>query len=513
MGYEIQHTTRREKAARPREMDALAESPATNLVPGAEVLGWGFNIFSTYSFGNEIRPLFDLGASGSWTSPSSGMTYTLPANVSTPGGSSSSAKAQSFATSSQFNSYFSQSASVSGSIGAFSASFSESYSSDQQNSSSYSWALVEADYLAWSVSLDYSPAILLANITIDPDWNTLPLTFNPADPANVGAFFAFFQKFGTHFISSASVGGSLYYYFSISNSASYSSTQTTLSASAEYQGLISSVEAQADAHWAQCATNWTQNRQAHAVTVPATTGVIDWVNPLPGTYDQNGSFAQWKTSVLNNPSRTKFHLTPIWALFSGVQATALQLAFKAYANNRVAVQSSTGQQYPNISVNGNPMTPSGGFPSGQQDGWQLVVLDSKTLVPQLNRFFVVDMNQPNWPDPSYDAMTDALQPYAGSSDYMLVAATSAINDGATPTGAFYTLLKSFGAGAQLDRWMQTTHGCSGGFDAYALAGTGASSQGIEAFTSYNDPNPLPSVNVNALLLPLNGSFSPTPYQP
>ena len=39
----------------------LEAAALPNLVPGAEMLGYGFNIFGTYSFDSAIRPLLKLG--------------------------------------------------------------------------------------------------------------------------------------------------------------------------------------------------------------------------------------------------------------------------------------------------------------------------------------------------------------------------------------------------------------------------------------------------------------------
>src|SRR5213595_941529 len=97
----------------PKNVVASDEATAIqNLIPGAEMLGYGFNIFNTYSFDSAIQPLFKLGAPSPWTT--GGVTFNVPENVATPGGSMSSARATSFDTASDFNSYFQSSASVSG---------------------------------------------------------------------------------------------------------------------------------------------------------------------------------------------------------------------------------------------------------------------------------------------------------------------------------------------------------------------------------------------------------------
>ena len=238
-------------------------------------MGYGFNIFGKYSFDAAIRPLFDLGASTApYTYPESGTVYNVPSNVSPPGGSSATAAAYAFASASEFVSHFQGDADVSGSVGAFSASFSTSYSSDQQNSAAYSWALVEGKYYAWHLQMLYSAQILLSNISKDPDWLNLPSQFTAKNELQ---FYNFFEKFGTHFISGVACGGTLYYYFSVSKQSNLSSNQISASASAEYQGLISSGQAQANAYWSQCASNWSSSRQSYAVTVPACTLTIRFV--------------------------------------------------------------------------------------------------------------------------------------------------------------------------------------------------------------------------------------------
>ena len=498
-------TTLPEKVAPNDEAAAIP-----NLIPGAEMLGYSFNIFHTYSFDSAMRPLLKLGAASPWTG-SDGKVFNVPENVSAPGGSSSSAQFHAFDTASEFNTYFQSSASVSGSIGAFSASFSTSYSAEQRDASSYSWALVEADFHAWTLNLQNR--VLIDAIGTDPDWLSVPDVFDPRDPQNVLAFFRFFQRFGTHFISQVTAGGTLYYYLSISRSSHYSSHDTQQSAMAEYQGLISSSKVEATKRWGDTAQNWTQNRQARAYAVPATTAVLDWVNPPKDTYDEGGQFAAWKQEVTQHPSRTKFALTPIWDLFSGAKWSALQLAFQSYANTRISVSASRYQD-DTIMINGMPMFSTG--PAGQGIGaWQIVLLDSKSLKPVLNRTYSFHTG-PRWPDDTYEVMISDLKPYAGNDGYMLVAATSRGDMGESPNTEFYQVLRSFGAGNALDRWYNNgMHACglNTGSAAYALVGRGGAATACENYvTTAPDPNVPAVANVNAFLLPLGGSFIPQEYQ-
>ncbi|OYU86284.1 MAG: hypothetical protein CFE29_29380 [Bradyrhizobiaceae bacterium PARB1] len=471
----------------PKNVEPNPDAEAiANLVPGAEIIGYGFNIFGNYSFDNALKPLLDLGEPSSWTAPS-GTVYQLPANISQPGGSSSSATSSTFATSSAFTSYFQGSASVSGSIGAFSASFNSTYDTAQRSQSDYSWALVEADFVAWHITIDYSSAIVRKEVREDSDWANLPKTFNAKNEESVLAFFNFFTKFGTHFINMVTTGGTLYYYYAISQSSHYSSTAIAVSASAEFHGLISSSSAEASAQWGNTAANWTSYRQSHAVTVPATTDVINWVNPASGSYDSRGNFAQWKQAVVQNPSRCKFALRPIWELFSDQQRQALFLAYQAYGDNRVSVLARKNGLAV-ILVNGKPMIPNGGYPAANAQAWQLVVLDRKTLAVRLNKIYQFDFNDPHWPDNTLNMMSSDLGPYVGSQEHMLVTATSNLDEACNPNTELYAILKSFGSGPS----------------ATACEGFGGFYPGFPT---------TPEVSLNALLLPQPGGFLPTPYEP
>jgi len=493
-----------------------------NLVPGAELLGYGFNIFGSYDFASATRPLLTLGSFEDWNAPN-GQVYKLPSQVAIGGGVSSAAS-YAFDTAQQFAGHFQSSAGVSGSYGAFSTSFSTSYQSDQRSEQSYCWAMVESKVISWVLNLAYSSYTIRADVLSDPDFTSLPSSY---DATNAHLFFAFFNKFGTHFISSIDVGGTLYYYFAISRSASYSSNDIRVSASAEYNALIAKVKVEADAQWRRTSSNWTQNRQSHAVTVPAVSNLVGWVDPAVGTYDQNNDFANWQTQVTNYPVRSAFRLTPITLLFSGSQATAVQQAYLAYACTRVLVQTAP-YKTPTIIVGGLTVVPPGGYPAndlGGIEGWQLVVLDRKTLTIRLNEYYLIGdyfYLARTWPDAMYNKMVSDIQPFMEAGRYVLLAATAGIDTGASPTNEFYGVLKSFGAGSQLDFWMGgVEHGCSGAYAAYAMVGVSGMPNGREGFTwtegsgLSNAPTPPanPVISLDAFMQPQgDGSFLPMfPY--
>ena len=484
----------------------------TNLVPGAELLGYGFNIFGSYDFVSATRPLLALGTPKDWTAPN-GTVYDLPANVSA-GGGSASASAYSFNSAQEFTAHFQGSAGVSGSYGAFSASFSTSYQSDQRNTQSYSWALVESKITSWVLNLAYGPGTVRPDVHSDPDFSNLPSQF---DSTTAHLFFALFNKFGTHFISSIDVGGMLYYYLAISRQSSHSANDIRVSATAEYNALVTKVKVEADAQWSRTSANWTENRQSHAVTVPGVSNLVSWVSPGVGTYDSKGEFATWQTQVTNFPVRSAFRLTPISQLFSGPQAVAVQQAYIVYAGTRLFVQANITSDC-NIIIGGKTIVPAGGYPVPVQSGdyvggWQLVVLDRKTLAIRLNSFYALQFAGPlSWPDATCNQMVADLQPYMDAGKYVLIAATARIDAAANPNGALYGVLKSFGAGGQLDNWMTLEHGCSYGIgsSAYALIGVSGLPGAREGYVSSAiSAPPTNSVTLDAFMQPQgDGSFLP-----
>ena len=319
------------------------------------------------------------------------------------------------------------------------------------------------------------------------------------------------------------MGGTLYYYFAISRSASYNSNDIRVSASAEYNALIAKIKVEADAQWSRTSSNWTQNRQSHAVTVPAVSNLVGWVDPAVGTYDQNSDFANWQTQVTNYPVRSAFRLTPITLLFSGSQATAVQQAYLAYACTRVLVQTAPDKT-PTIIVGGLTVVPPGGYPAnnvGVIDGWQLVVLDRKSLTIRLNEYYQIDYNSGlTWPDATYNKMVSDMQSFMEAGRYVLLAATAGIDAAASPTSEFYGVLKSFGAGSQLDLWMGgVLHGCSSTASAYAMVGVSGMPNGREGFTwadgsaSLGVPPANQVISLDAFMQPQgDGSFLPMfPY--
>jgi hypothetical protein len=109
-------------------------------------------------------------------------------------------------------------------------------------------------------------------------------------------------------------------------------------------------------------------------------------------------------------------------------------------------------------------------------------------------------------------MANDLQPYAGNPAYMLIAATSWADMGESPNTQAYAILRSFGAGDELQRWYSNQqHACAAGpaSATYALIGLGGAAEGLETFV--NDSTVTPIAQLSAFLLPGKDGFTPKGY--
>ena len=487
-----------------------------NPIPGAESLGYGFNIFGRYDINARITSLFDLEVDDSrkWEYKPTSTTFLVPKNVSTPANPSYAGSSYAFDNAREFTQHFQAKAKVSGSVGAFKGQFSASYSSDERDVSKFSYGLYEYESTAWSINLrDYSESKFLEKVTSSQTFKDLPDKFSSEDAQK---FFAFFQKFGTHFIETVYVGGNLYYYISIASSYQYSRSEITSKASAEWNGLIAKSSAKAEQEWNTAGQEWAERRRSHISAVGADAGVLNWVSPAFGTNDPE-AFSNWTTAVQQNPATVGFSLEPIWKAFSGDKANALMKAFAKYADSRITVESSYKQC--SIYVNGTPLRPHRRPPSPTDSGIQLAILNRETLEPAFNEYFVPDKR---YSVAFFDEAFQAVRQYEGDEDYIVVLATYGLIEYQNPTQEFYEFLQSSGGGGELTEWDNLGPSGTVGRINYVLIGVaGAGTDtGIERLAQYySDWGPEPHevvTHADAFLMPLPGEddtivYSPTDY--
>ena len=424
----------------------------TNFIPGSEVLGWGFNVFGSYSADSKTRQMFQFPDTGQTTQPMqpSGTTYLLPGNVQVIPRNQSISDTQVFESRSHVEDYFSGKAGMSTRVGEpgvkFSGQFELMFSGAAQSDTEYMYGMIYSGYHFWDLEiLDQSINGLAPWVLNDPDFYSLPREFNEE---NASVFFRFFDKYGTHYVSGVKVGWKLYFNEAVERSYTTSSATISANVSMEFRALfLDDDKASADATWSQVGYEYTQNRMASVLAQGGDSSIVNTVIPGYGS-NHHDLYNDWRLSAEANPVAVDFGLSPMWYLFTGDHATALEAAYLAYSNAHLYAEAKTYSSL--IQVKGQveimPPRPT------QASGFQVIVLDRSNLQTVFKSYFTFPWNGywSNWPK-MYDEMFLALSQY-NSSDYLVSIASFGMMGVWFPTDRMYQFLISCGASEGLRSW-------------------------------------------------------------
>jgi len=482
-----------------------------SLIPGASVIGCGFNILGSYSTRSVMSRIISLGGTNStWKYPPTGITYDVPDNASPVDYTNSTGSVYLYNTQEQFQSHFSQKAGASTSWGAFSAQFSLAYSQTLNTDVSYFYGIYEADFTAWQLKVDNTSASWLSpEFLTDPDVQALPTTFTPQ---NQELFFTVFRKWGTHYVAQVTVGGSLDYYEAVMSSYSSNQQQVSANIQLEYKAVFTSSKAESQTDWQQLGQTWANSR---TVTVNATGGdnsPLNALNPAYGDSDQ-AIFTTWSSAVMQNPSAIEFTLRPLDQLFSGATAAAVQDALYAYTNGTILAYGATdytpgtGPAGGNIStrwgilVNGTVIQPYPPVTAPPPDvlgpgqvvpvgGYQIALLDPDTYQPLMSHLYY--QTYPPGTDVPDHGIYNAIMAdidTIGPNTYVAVVVGFAIDLLNYPSQAFSQWLMS--VGATMTGWKKFIgYNYKGGLSNYVCVGRQgfATGQAIESFEAVYSPS-------------------------
>lgn len=436
-----------------------------NIIPGADVVGFGFNILGEYDISSLTSQLFIHKTDQASTYTYAGITYAVPDNLAVVPNSNEYGTTEVFEGAQQFQQFFSAKAGVSASYGAFKGQFNAAYANTFNSNSSYWYCMSEASFNCWDLVLENSsPSWISPNFSEDPSVDTLPSVFNQQ---NKEQFFQVFRKFGTHYVSQVICGGNLNYYEAVEKSYSSNEQEISANVSLEYKALFTSAKAESEAEWNQLGQNWANSR---VVTIACTGGDASILNVLnPGFGDDYSSlYTNWSGSVNTNPAVMQFTLRPLSALFSGDTADAVQQALIAYMNGAVLVEANanftpgTGQNGSNFTTsaamicNGNIINPDPVIPPSTPQGWpvgalQVALLDRQTQEVQMCKIYYQDNNDFNNQPLIYTYMLQDIEQY-GQGNYICVVSAFAVNLMNYPTAPFANWLAS--CGGALSGWKE-----------------------------------------------------------
>lgn len=447
-----------------------------NPIPGYSVVGWGFDIFGTYSTASKTEQLFAMRDDGKqWAY--NGTQYLVPDNVAVESISQSSGDSRLFESRSEVQSYFSAKAGIQGAYNGFSGQFEASYDMCSKHDTAYTYGMYQMNFQAWRLDLqDQTQDALAPWVVADPDWQ-VPESFNPSTRTR---FYRFFQKYGTHYVASVLVGYRMY--FSLAVERSYESSSQTISSKLdlEYKALFSDTKATAEATWKKVGQSWADSTLTSVSAQGGSSEVLDVIEP--GYLDNYSELlSAWRAGAEQAPVAVDFKLRPMWELFSGAQATALQQAYESYLHDRIYGEAKADSSI--ILVRGKPQMPATPTPP-QTSGFQVCVLERGTLEPVLNQYVPLTWGTVDIDVYSADAGR-VLEPYL-SPEYLVVLATYGMLGRWFPRGALQQSLLSIGAGSALQQWeaLSFENGRRDNGVNYLLAGTPTAGPGtgVEALS-------------------------------
>lgn len=455
-------------------------------IPGSDTLGYGFDITKRYHESSTTEQIFRDGDADARTMTIGTTQYGVPGNIAAESIKKTDGTSQVFSTRQQVQDHFSVKAGISGSGFGFKGQFEASYSHVANSDKSYYYALVEATNHAYNLKLKEQTESWLTP-SFAADVNSLPATFSPQTEEQ---FYAFFGKYGTHYVHQVQLGGSLYYYVAIEKSFESDETKIKAHMDLEYKGVFAKTKATADSSWSQLGKNWASSRSVRLTTQG---GDNDLDGLAPGMGDWKGdSFTKWSDSLHNKPGLTGFNLRPISAIVPLAKSAAAKKALVEYLKGGLIVRADREFNpqvtmalpyvaYPTIDgPEGSIRPPQPAPPPTTQEicGVQIVLLDPDTLKQTYNKVWYATVGTAHkmYQDVIADLKKITL------ADYYCAVSIFGLGPVQYPPPELGAWLNQ--CGASLTAWHKyigaTTIG--GGAILYTFAGRKGSRFGQEAFT-------------------------------
>jgi MAC/Perforin domain len=429
---------------------------ASVYIPGAASLGYGFDVFGSYSDSSKTRPLFNM------VYDQGGQTYKdylVPLNVNVDQSSRNYGDSTYVDTRRKIEEYFSANLKVTAKYGFFSGQFEASYSMTNKSDVSYQFGIVEAYSQQFALDLkDRSEAALAPWVKDDPDYKSIPNQFTDKDRI---LFFRFFDKYGIYYMPRVVVGSRLYYSSQIRKEYKYSAVDAQAKLKLEYKAVFGA-SAETQATWKQVGETWASQREVKVDAVGGSNEILNVLMPGYGANHEN-AYAAWLNSAEANPAVVDFDLKPISEIFSADKAAAVQQAINAYVLHKLFVESKTGSCL--IAFNGAPVLPQ---PTGESPvvGWQIAAIHRTQLKSAFARSYTTSNY---WIyEEIYDRMLADIQPYNNPNYIIAFTAYSNFAQNA-PTKAFTGFLESCGAGYKLAQWLDTKASNNGIYKSCVLA--------------------------------------------
>ena len=316
--------------------DTDVDGVASNVIPGAGALGFGIDVTAASDWTERTSLLVGLDTAHGTNvlEPQNGPNqteYLLPLNVSVADIWQTSTSYDMYSSRAEYATAMSATAAIKGSAWGFSAEFNASYAKIAEGQSTAFYGQSSTKTSLWNVSIND-----LSDLSLDRTFQAalghLPSGFSAA---NQHEFYAFFARWGTHVITSATVGGSLDYSVTVNTSANLTKETAEASASFEYKSLLLDTSGSASADWQSMGQAWLASRKASLVVTGGDPDVLQGFTP-PSDFAHpvsfNDVYTKWTTTVSGRPGVVAARLQPISNLAGSGQMQVLSQALNMYLN-------------------------------------------------------------------------------------------------------------------------------------------------------------------------------------
>jgi hypothetical protein len=461
--------------------------PRTDSLPllsQAYFLGQGFDVSGTYSIpASLILPILDPDKVGTREFEFLGHKYRIPAYASGAENTSGYFVEDTVDTRESFQNSIAATASVEVGYGAFGGQMEASYGRSVANSSEFHYSYRNFYSRLAIISLLRDQAIKALSDEFIARYEALP---NKADGSTLDQFAEFFNDFGIYVTSQLNLGAALEYYVAVSQSAQLSKTDIGAQVKVQYKSLYSTGAVSSDIETTQ---QWQKYRASSSVNIvvrggdPSIIAKMGNVDPQKPSTTTVAVYTDWINSIVTAPAVADFKLQGIWQLIPDLtKSRAVKDAvtmLKVKMRPRLVIQTSSRQSQPPTITLGAVIRPSA--PPKYPIGYQIVMLDRDDVSVKgvrFNRYYGVP--EASWYD-AYERMYDeiAMDIQEGgfqSTRNILVLASYGMSRNAPPNSSLYPLLRSFGGGSGLLRWLEQADAGSSMYRypcSYVLAGIGA----------------------------------------
>ena len=310
-----------------------------NIVPGADTLGFSINLATAASWVDAVHRVVLLNTSAGTEVEKFGKTYVLPGNVSLNDRVNSNIDFSTFSSKKEYSNQMAAQSSVDASGWGFTGKFNASYASISEGTEVAAYGLVEAHSNLWDAKLQTIQGVAL-EANFSRELAALPTTFNATTQA---AFFDFFNKYGTHIITTAFVGGQINYQVVVKASSSYNKQTAKAQMALEYESVFASASATGKASWSNMDKSWLASRNAKLSVVGGDPSILTKALP-PTNPDQpvnyNDLVTAWAKGVGASPSVTGAVLQPLSKVAPATMWYTLDTALAAYLNASVSAECS-----------------------------------------------------------------------------------------------------------------------------------------------------------------------------